>query len=80
MRRLAQQSFRKVLAIAISWPLLLCLIGAALVFVLGLSGMLLSVSATGPFMAILLFGPPLMLLLAWAIARRRSGLPPDEES
>jgi hypothetical protein len=73
MRRLAQQSFGRVLVLAIAWPLFLCAVGIVLVFVLGRSGMLISVSVSGPVMLLLLFGPPLLLILAWALARRDGG-------
>ena len=70
MRRIGQQTFGRVLAIAIAWPLVLCVAGFLLVFALGLSGMLVSVAVSGPILVILLFGPPLLLMLAWALARR----------
>lgn len=75
LRWLARKSFGKVLLLALLWPLFVVVIAAliAAVIAAGLpEASNFAVSAGGPGVAILLLGPPALLIILWMVARRGS--------
>ena len=73
MRWLAKKSFGRVLLIALLWPALVGLVVAGFTFVIIRrlpEGSAFGVTVDGPGMALLLLGPPFMLLAIWVVARR----------
>src|SRR5688572_974087 len=74
LRWLARLSLPKALALALAWPLALLLMGAAVIAWLlfgeiqGDNGYMVSFSAD-PLMSVVLWGPPLVVLVTWVIVR-----------
>ena len=77
LRWLARLTFPKALALAVVWPLTLLILGVMAVawFLFGEAqpegDVIVSFSADGALIPLLLWGPPALVFAAWGVARRR---------